>query len=71
MEKLGQTKLHDEFLLMKDSLAEGFGISEIDSLEKVIFRDVPTGNDSFTVNGPNTGGGAFIHPSLTPKIYGL
>ncbi len=69
MEKLGQAKLHDDFLLMKDSIADGFGIVDIDSLEKVIFRDVPVGNDSFTVNGPNTGGGAFINSSLTTRTY--
>ena len=69
MEKLGQTQLHDEFIIMKDSLAERFSISEIDSLESVIFRNVPIGRDSFTLNGPNTGGGAFINSSLTEKTY--
>ncbi len=69
MEKFGQAKLHDDFLLMKDSLAERFSITEIDSLEKIIFKDVPLVNDSITVNGGESAVGVIFNTSLIQRVY--
>ncbi len=69
LEKLGQAKMHYDFIAMKDSLASQFAISDIDSLEQAIFKEIRTSGDSITVNDSQSSGGTTFRTTLTEKKY--